>query len=206
MKHLKTRHENKKRLSDLLLQLVSGLISISCFISGNAQNCPSNIDFESGSFDNWTCYTGYTSAVGDENAITLTQSGGPISAKHTMYTTGANSGELDPYGNFPVLCPNGSGHSIKLGSTAAGGEAEDSLIREVLGRAGAVLTTPGRAGTARRCGFGKRDGKEYTRNRRQSLSRPNRLQIWRIWAGSGADPSDRTVSGGELRGGKWMGR
>jgi hypothetical protein len=87
-----------------------------------------------------------------------------------------------------------------------GGEAEDSLIREVLGRAGAVLTTPGRAGTARRCGFGKRDGKEYTRNRRQSLSRPNRLQIWRIWAGSGADPSDRTVSGGELRGGKWMGR
>ena len=108
----------------MLLQLVPGLISISCFISGNAQNCPSNIDFESGSFDNWTCYTGYTSAVGDENAITLTQSGGPISAKHTMYTAGTNSGELDPYGNFPVLCPNGSGHSIKLGSTAAGGEAE----------------------------------------------------------------------------------
>jgi gliding motility-associated-like protein len=39
-----------------------------------------------------------------------------------MYTK--NSGELDPYGGFPVNCPNGSGHSIKLGSTQAGGEAE----------------------------------------------------------------------------------
>lgn len=51
-----------------------------------------------------------------------------------------------------------------------GGEAGDSLIREVLGRAGAVLTTPGRAGTARRCGFGKRDEEEYVRNRRLKVS------------------------------------
>ncbi|GAA3268833.1 hypothetical protein GCM10020218_008590 [Dactylosporangium vinaceum] len=51
-----------------------------------------------------------------------------------------------------------------------GGEAEDSLIREVPGRAGAVLTTPGRAGTARRCGPGKRDEEEYVRNRRLKVS------------------------------------
>ena len=42
-----------------------------------------------------------------------------------------------------------------------------SLIREVPGRVGAVLTTPGRAGTARRRGPGKRDGEEYARNRRE---------------------------------------
>jgi gliding motility-associated-like protein len=39
-----------------------------------------------------------------------------------MYKKGTN--EVDPFGGFPVICPNGSGHSIKLGSTTAGGEAE----------------------------------------------------------------------------------
>jgi gliding motility-associated-like protein len=31
---------------------------------------------------------------------------------------------VDPYGGFPVNCPNGSGHSIKLGNTTGGAEAE----------------------------------------------------------------------------------
>jgi hypothetical protein len=53
-----------------------------------------------------------------------------------------------------------------LSLSQQGSVAEGSLIREVLGRAGAALTTPGRAGTARRCGPGKRDGEEYARNRR----------------------------------------
>jgi len=40
---------------------------------------------------------------------------------------------------------------------------------------GVALPTPGRAGTARRCGFGKRDGKEYERNRRLKVpQKPNR--------------------------------
>jgi gliding motility-associated-like protein len=30
----------------------------------------------------------------------------------------------DPYGGFPMNCPNGSGHSIKLGNDLGGGEAE----------------------------------------------------------------------------------
>jgi hypothetical protein len=34
---------------------------------------------------------------------------------------------------------------------------------------GAALTTPGRAGTARRRGSGKRDGEEYARNRRLKI-------------------------------------
>jgi hypothetical protein len=34
------------------------------------------------------------------------------------------------------------------------------------GKAGAALTTTGRAGTARRCGSGKRDEKAYERNQR----------------------------------------
>jgi gliding motility-associated-like protein len=39
-----------------------------------------------------------------------------------MYS--ANSGLRDPYGGFSVNCPNGSGHSIRLGNDRGGGEAE----------------------------------------------------------------------------------
>lgn len=87
----------------------------------NAQSCPTNIDFESGGFSNWTCYTGSTSVVNATNQINLTNSG-PVADRHTMYA--ANSGLVDPYGGFPVNCPNGSGFSIQLGNSSGGGEAE----------------------------------------------------------------------------------
>ncbi len=52
-----------------------------------------------------------------------------------------------------------------------------SLIREVPGRAGAALTKPGRASTARWCGSGERDGEEYARNQRDYAPRKaNRLK------------------------------
>ena len=58
-----------------------------------------------------------------------------------------------------------------------GGEAEGSLIREMPGRVGAALTTPGRARIARWCGFGKRDEEEYARNQRDYVPRKvNRLK------------------------------
>jgi hypothetical protein len=44
--------------------------------------------------------------------------------------------------------------------------AEGSLIRVLPGRAGAALTKPGRASTARWCGSGEQVGEEYARNRR----------------------------------------
>ena len=44
--------------------------------------------------------------------------------------------------------------------------ADGSLIRVLPGKVGAALTKPGRASTARWCGFGERVGKEYVRNRR----------------------------------------
>jgi hypothetical protein len=101
-------------------------LSLLCFIAIGecagtavyAQSCPVNIDFETGTFANWTCYVGRTSVVGDKNVISLSNSFGPVSGHHTMY--GGNTSQLDPFGGFPVLCPNGSGHSIRLGSTEAG--------------------------------------------------------------------------------------
>jgi len=88
-----------------------------------AQICPSNIDFETGTFKGWKCYTGTAEAVNGINVIDLQQSGGPVYNRHTMYTSNTGEG-VDPYGGFPVNCPNGSGHSIRLGNNSAGTEAE----------------------------------------------------------------------------------
>jgi gliding motility-associated-like protein len=88
-----------------------------------AQSCPPNIDFENGNFDNWTCYTGTVSAQSGQNVISLSNSFGPVYDQHTMYSA-SNGYQADFFGGFPVNCPNGSGHSIKLGNTRGGAEAE----------------------------------------------------------------------------------
>src|SRR5258708_17182740 len=59
--------------------------------------------------------------------------------------------------------------ALAAGLSQQPGEAEDSLIRESPVRAGAVLTTTGRPGTARRGGSGKRDEKVHERNQRVKL-------------------------------------
>ena len=97
-----------------------------CMLQFNslAQNCPPNIDFEKGDFNGWTCYTGYTSAAAGYNEIIINPNSGAISDYQTMYSAANNSNEADFYGGFPVLCPNGSGYSVKLGNNRGGGEAE----------------------------------------------------------------------------------
>ena len=97
------------------------LISLFSFQSFS-QVCPPNIDFETGTFANWTCYTGSVSAAGGTNTIYLTPSGGPVPNQHTMYS--APTTEVDYFGGFPVICPNGSGKSIRLGNNTGGGQAE----------------------------------------------------------------------------------
>ncbi len=116
--HINNQCRGIKFTGLLLLYL---LFTFFCLSTG-AQNCPANIDFERGNFDGWTCYTGVTSAVGSTNVISLLPTRGPINGRHSMI--GTNFNEVDRYGGFPVNCPNGSGHSVKLGSTEAGGQAE----------------------------------------------------------------------------------
>ncbi len=111
------------RYSRFFLQAYFFLLFIFTFHSATySQSCPPNIDFENGNFDGWTCYSGYTAAVGNENVITLTSTGGASFNRQTMYS--ANTGETDPFGGFPVICPNGSGHSIRLGNNQGGGQAD----------------------------------------------------------------------------------
>ncbi|MGB3007948.1 MAG: hypothetical protein WBC06_15645, partial [Chitinophagaceae bacterium] len=93
-----------------------------CYYNSHAQSCPPNIDFETGTFNGWTCFIGSTAEVSSQNVITLYESG-PVPGRHTMYTASPVI-ERDYYGNFPVLCPNGSKHSIRLGNNLPGTEAE----------------------------------------------------------------------------------
>ncbi len=104
------------------LQIIFASLFLCTSSFTKAQNCPPNIDFEDGNFDGWTCYTGGVSAAGGQNTISLSPSS-PIGGRHTMMSYFPGDG-VDPYGGFPVNCPNGSGHSIKLGNTTGGAEAE----------------------------------------------------------------------------------
>jgi gliding motility-associated-like protein len=104
------------------LQLVLAGSVLCTGFRGKAQDCPPNIDFETGTFAGWTCYTGFVTGNG-VNIITLTPTAGPIAERQTMYSSFPGDG-LDQYGGFPINCPNGSGHSIRLGNNFGGGEAE----------------------------------------------------------------------------------
>jgi len=98
------------------------LICLLAFNKSYSQ-CPSNLDFESGSFGGWQCYTGYVISDISVNYIYLNPSPGPITDRHTMLSSNPGDG-LDEYGGFPKNCPNGSGHSIKLGNSLGNGQAE----------------------------------------------------------------------------------
>jgi gliding motility-associated-like protein len=94
-----------------------------CFTS--AAQCPPNIDFEKGDFSNWTAYTGTVSAATGQNVISLSTTGIVFgTGQHEMFSRVNNANDRDQFGGFPVVCPNGSGYSVKLGNTSGGAQAE----------------------------------------------------------------------------------
>lgn len=83
--------------------------------------CPPNIGFESGSFNSWECFAGMIARDGSLN-LSLTA---PVGDRHTIFANTFPQ-DVDPYGGFPVNCPNGSGYSVRLGNSSAGGQAEST--------------------------------------------------------------------------------
>ena len=102
----------------LLTAITIFSISFSCF--SQSINCPPNIDFETGNFNNWDCFIGTTSYTGNTNFITLTPSGA-IATRHELMT---NPAILDNYGGFSTVCPYGGTTSVKLGNNSTGSQAE----------------------------------------------------------------------------------
>src|SRR3954469_16057568 len=102
--------EHKRKFAGFVLPLVVIVICLFYSLDSKSQNCPPNMDFEAGTFDQWGCFAGFTTTIRDtENYIVLRPSGGPAPGHHTMYSS--TSKEVDYYAGFPVVCPNGSGHS-----------------------------------------------------------------------------------------------
>ncbi|HSK13797.1 MAG TPA: PKD domain-containing protein, partial [Phnomibacter sp.] len=102
------------------LSFISLFLLLTSVIS--AQQCPPNLDFESGTFDGWRCYTGYVSNQAGVNVFSLAETQGPVDGRHTIIPS--NQAGIDPYGGFSTNCPNGSGYSIRLGNDMGGGEGE----------------------------------------------------------------------------------
>lgn len=76
--------------------------------------CPPNLDFEEGSLNNWQFFTGVCCPT---NAAV----GGPAVANRHTLMTGPGT---DPFGNFPVVAPNGGKYSLRLGNSSTGAQAE----------------------------------------------------------------------------------
>jgi len=72
-----------------------------------------------GDFTNWVCGVGKVDATG-----TVSVSGSTaVAGRHTMLKNSFPQAK-DPYGHFPVNCPNGSDYSIQLGNSSTGAQAE----------------------------------------------------------------------------------
>jgi gliding motility-associated-like protein len=102
-------------------KLILFLAAMVCAFDALCQFCPPNLDFETGTFANWECFTGTTRSSTGVNQILLTPSP-PTPGRHEMIP--ANSTAKDPYGGFPQLCPYGGKHSVKLGNNDIGAQAE----------------------------------------------------------------------------------
>src|SRR6476620_7014982 len=86
--------EGKNKQQHLALLVCIVLLCLLLIQFKASAQCPPNIDFESGTFDGWTCYTGYTSADNNENQINISPSGPILGDRHTIFNS--NSGLNDP--------------------------------------------------------------------------------------------------------------
>lgn len=105
----------EKKISKYFLTLF--LVLLLQYKAG-AQSCPDNIGFETGGFTKWQTLAGSVDAWGMHLPYT-----NPLPGVHDLYKK-SNVEIKDPFGNFPVNCPNGSGYSVKLGNASGGRGAE----------------------------------------------------------------------------------
>lgn len=95
------------------------IVIVFLFISFKAISQTPNIGFENGSFSNWKCYIGSVDPSGNVSLFLSSA----VNNRHTLI--GKESAKtLDFYGKFPILCPNGSKYSIRLGNDDTSRQAE----------------------------------------------------------------------------------
>lgn len=100
------------------------LFSVAFGVNKTQAQCPPNVDFETGTFNNWQCSVGTVGVLGGVNVINLNPSL-PFINRHEI-TSGPG---LDEYGHFPVVCPFGGTYSVRLGNDSIGRGAEGVSYR-----------------------------------------------------------------------------
>ncbi|MEI7735445.1 MAG: PKD domain-containing protein [Ferruginibacter sp.] len=105
-------------ISKTLLTIIFLIVGADAFAQ-----CPPNIDFEEGSFNNWICSTG---SFNNGNLFLSTTT--PIPGRHDILSIPPGNG-TDLYGGFPKNCPNGSGFSAKIGNSISGATADKISYR-----------------------------------------------------------------------------
>ena len=83
-----------------------------------AQPCADNINFYTNSFKNWDCSTGSI----DRSGVITFDGFVPVTGRQTLIPN--TSTAIDPYGQFPVVSPNGSKYTLRLGNSSSNHEAE----------------------------------------------------------------------------------
>ncbi|WP_462264793.1 gliding motility-associated C-terminal domain-containing protein [Mucilaginibacter sp.] len=106
------------------MRIIYGFVSLMLILLADTlyikAQCLPNVGFEDGKFTNWECKAGTINLTTKQALLTVTE---PIPGRHSMLTN-TSPQQIDELGGFPVNCPNGSGHSIKLGNAIGGSEAE----------------------------------------------------------------------------------
>lgn len=93
---------------------------LNCFIAkSQVINCPKNIDFEDGNYNNWSFGIGTCCPM-----ITSTASA-PLNNRHKL-CFGAG---VDPYGLFPIVPHDNGKYVLKLGNNNVNGEAESAFYK-----------------------------------------------------------------------------
>ncbi len=90
--------------------------------NNSTSSCPNNIDFENGSFNEWTCFKGTVDTIGLNNIVRVNACS-PIANRHQIISKNYPA-NVDPYGLFSLNPPDGSNFAVKLGNKFSGGEAE----------------------------------------------------------------------------------
>lgn len=102
----------------LVLLFLLTLLKFTAF----SQSRTPNIGFEDGTFTNWECSSGTVTANGNVQVVNVSPTA-PIGGLFTIY--GKESAlVMDPYGKFPVQCPNGSNYSVKINDNLAHAKAQ----------------------------------------------------------------------------------
>ncbi|MDE3142992.1 MAG: hypothetical protein KGL19_02475, partial [Bacteroidota bacterium] len=89
------------------------------FISASDAQCPDNIGFEKGTFQNWVISDGIISSIDGTITSNVVASSTRVNILKNTFPQ-----VLDPFGQFPINSPNGSNYSVKLGDSVGIGHAQ----------------------------------------------------------------------------------